>query len=102
MNNKWPVVINNPNQSVYRTPVKQFKESPSAPNGRHIYGDAADMAVANANYALARDSALSLTPKPCVESQTPLVPHIHMDYRTLGGVTRSHACPPGWPHTIGG
>ncbi len=76
--------------SGYRTPIKQLQESPQYPNGRHMYGDAADIKVKDFNGDLIVDENdwiflrnAAKAKNACVEpvSVSGTYSYVHMDWR---------------------
>lgn len=84
---------------IYSSPLHQDYVSPGAPDGRHIYGDAADIhTFSESNWNRTEGWVVSLSPTPCAEPiGISTINHYHIDYRTVDGEANEWgACPTGW------
>jgi hypothetical protein len=107
----YPIIISEANR-IYSTPAKQdyvdAHQNPpvSHPNGRHIYGDAADIHSDSTSWdgifaAAATYMSLNGHP-PCREPRSATFPiHVHVDLRIASGAVRQYTdngglCPPGY------
>ena len=95
LNQLAEVIILSPQHRIYSTPTYQYFVDHDHPNGRHIYGDAADMrALTQTDWDAIAAAARSLIPMPCLELFKPSNPHFHLDYRNQPGAIRKWGyCP---------
>jgi hypothetical protein len=86
--------------SGYRNPVhnREHITPAGAANGRHIYGDAMDLASNASNWQDMWNTATSQSPRPCAEPQILSgTGHVHVDYRAVEGVLNPQGpCPATW------
>ena len=96
INYAYSITITSSN-SVYRSPSWQDAVSPGVPNGRHIYGDAADINSTESNWTTIEYWAGNTSPTPCAEPQ-PLSSwtHYHIDFRNNASLNQRPSCPTGW------